>query len=185
MKHTALAVLAVVTLISACATSKMAPTAATFDLSVLPDEIRVPVGNKVAMEAVGVGQITYECRPKKDAAGQYVWVFVGPDATLNDRNGKKVGKYIGPPATWEGVDGSRITGTQLAVSPASPGNIAWQIFEVDTATATGKGSMNGVSFIQRVATKGGVAPATGCDMANNGKKVVVNFQADYIFYKAA
>jgi hypothetical protein len=182
MKHTALAVLAVVTLLTACATPK---TAATIDTSALPDEIRVPVGNKVAMEAVGVGQITYECRPKKDAAGQYAWVFVGPDATLSDRNGKKVGKYFGPPATWEGVDGSRITGTQLAVSPASPGNIPWQIFEADTAAATGKGSMNGVSFIQRVATKGGVAPAVGCDMANNGKKVVVNFQADYIFYKAA
>ena len=100
-------------LFAASATIAMAQT--TFDQSALPDAVKVPVGNKVAMETVGVGEITYECREKKDANGQFEWVFVGPDAALNDRGGKQVGRYVGPPATWESVDGSKVTATQVAV----------------------------------------------------------------------
>ncbi len=42
--------------------------------------------------------------------------------------------------------------------------------------------MNGVSFIQRLNTKGGVAPSTPCDMAGKGKRQVVTYEADYVFY---
>ena len=71
----------------------------------LPDAVKVPTGYKVAMETVGMGDITYECRDKAGQPGMTEWVFVGPDARLNDRNGKQVGKYYGPPATWEAMDG--------------------------------------------------------------------------------
>ena len=49
----------------------------------------------------------------------------------------------------------------------------------------GSGAMTGVTHIQRVALKGGVAPASGCAPANKGSKEVVKYQADYIFWKAA
>ena len=181
---TALAASALVSLLAACATTQMPPMAAmpTFDQSALPDAVKVPTGNKVAMETVGVGQITYECRDKKDAPGQYEWVFVGPDAALNDRSGKKIGKYFGPPATWENMDGSKLTATQVAVAPAGAGNIPSQLVKANPAM--GAGAMTGVTYIQRVATKGGVAPALACDMGSKGKKEIVNYQADYIFYKA-
>jgi len=171
---------AVAALLAAGATTAMAQAA--FDQSMLPDAVKVPAGNKVAMETVGVGEITYECRDKKDAAGQFEWVFVGPDAVLNDRSGKAVGKYFGPPATWESTDGSKVTATQIAVSPASAGNIPLQLVKANPAT--GNGAMTGVTFIQRVATKGGVAPATACDATSKGKKEIVKYQADYIIYKA-
>ena len=48
----------------------------------------------------------------------------------------------------------------------------------------GSGAMSGVTYIQRVNTMGGVAPASACDAANAGAKQVVKYQADYIFYKA-
>ncbi len=189
MKRTSLAsaltTSALVSLLAACATAQMAPMAAMsamYDQSALPDAVKVPAGNKVAMETVGVGQITYECRDKKDMAGQYEWVFVGPDAALNDRSGKKIGKYFGPPATWENMDGSKITATQVAVAPAGAGNIPSQLVKANPAM--GAGAMMGVTYIQRVATKGGVAPAMACDMGNKGKKEIVNYQADYIFYKS-
>lgn len=171
---------AVAALFAASATTVMAQAA--FDQASLPDAVKVPAGNKVAMEAVGVGEITYECRDKKDTAGQFEWVFVGPDAALNDRSGKKVGRYFGPPATWESIDGSKVTATQVAVAPASAGNIPLQLVKANPAT--GNGAMTGVTFIQRVATKGGVAPATACDAASKGKKEIVKYQADYIIYKA-
>ena len=152
-----------------------------FDQSTLPDAVKVPVGNRVALETVGVGEITYECRDKKDAAGQFEWAFVGPLAVLNDRSGKSIGSYYGPPATWKSNDGSMVTATQVAVAPASAGNIPLQLVKANPATGTGV--MSGVSYIQRVATKGGVAPAMTCDAGSKGKREVVKYQADYILYK--
>jgi hypothetical protein len=50
--------------------------------------------------------------------------------------------------------------------------------------AMGMGAMTGVTYIQRVATQGGVAPAMACGATNLGARQVVQYQADYIFYKA-
>jgi hypothetical protein len=148
----------------------------------LPVTVQVPAGHKVTMETVGAGDITYQCSPKKDLAGQFEWVFVGPDAKLNDRSGKQVGKYYGPPATWESMDGSKLTGAQVAVATSSAGNIPLQLVKANPAM--GSGAMTGVTYIQRVATSGGVAPAAACDVSNAGIKQIVRYQADYIFYKA-
>ena len=163
--------------------SSMKPMFAMYSQASLPAAVQVPAGNKVAMETVGVGEITYQCNPKKDMAGQFEWVFVGPDAKLNDRSGRQVGKYYGPPATWESMDGSKITGAQLAVAPSSAGNIPLQLVKANPAM--GSGSMTGITYIQRVATVGGVAPAMACDAGNAGSKQIVRYQSDYIFYKAA
>ncbi|MES2911811.1 MAG: DUF3455 domain-containing protein [Pseudomonadota bacterium] len=165
-------------LLTACGT--MQPM---FSQDGLPDTIKVPAGNRVAMETVGVGDITYECRDKANAPGQTEWVFVGPNAVLNDRSGKQVGKYYGPPATWESLDGSKLTATQLAVAPSSPGNLPLQLVKANPAM--GSGAMTGVTYIQRVALKGGVAPASVCSPANKGTKEIVKYQADYIIWKAA
>lgn len=175
---TALATGAVLVL-SGCATS--GPAMVPFSQASLPAAVQVPAGHKVAMETVGVGQITYECRAKKDMAG-HEWVFVGPDARLMDRMGQQVGRYYGPPATWEGNDGSKLTGAQLAVAPAAAGSIPLQLVKANPAT--GMGAMQGVTYIQRVATQGGVAPAMACDAASLGSKQLVKYQADYILWKA-
>lgn len=179
MIRTAIAT-AAVSLVAACGT--MAPMMPTYSQASLPATVQVPAGNKVAMETVGVGEITYECRAKTGAAGQFEWVFVGPDAKLLDRSGKQVGKYYGPPATWEAMDGSRLTAVQLAVAPHTMGNIPLQL--VKGNPAMGSGAMQGVTYIQRVATQGGVAPSTPCAAGNMNAKQIVKYQADYIFYKA-
>jgi hypothetical protein len=159
----------------------MAPT---FNQSSLPPTIMVPPGNKVAMETVGMGDITYECRDKANMPGQTEWVFVGPDAKLMDRSGKQVGKYYGPPATWESMDGSKLTATQVAVAPSSPTSLPYQLVKANPAM--GSGAMTGVTYIQRVALTGGIAPAAmPCTPANKGQKQIVKYQADYIFWKAS
>lgn len=169
-------------LLAACGT--MMPDAPmTYSQEALPQPVRVPAGNKVALETVGKGRITYECRDKPNAAGIMEWAFVGPEAVLEDRNGKRVGTYYGPPATWEASDGSRLTGTQVAVASAGAGNLPYQLVKANPAS--GAGLMTGVSYIQRVALKGGVAPASECSSANRGRREIVNYQADYIFWKPA
>ncbi len=160
-----------------------APMTAAFSQQSLPASVQVPAGNKVALETVGIGEITYECRDKANAAGQTEWVFVGPNAVLNDRSGKKIGAYYGPPATWESMDGSKLTGTQVAVAPSSAGNLPLQLVKANPAV--GSGAMSGVTFIQRVALVGGVAPAAVCSPATKGQKSIVKYQADYVFWKAS
>jgi Protein of unknown function (DUF3455) len=179
---------AAVALLSACASSgPMAPMtmAAPYSQMALPDAVKVPDGHKVAMETVGVGEITYECRVKAGTGtvDQMEWVFVGPDAALNDRGGRMVGKYFGPPATWQSADGSKLTGTQVAVAPAGAGNIPHQLVKANPAM--GAGTMTGVSYIQRTATQGGVAPSQICAPGNAGQRLIVKYQADYIFWQPA
>ena len=170
-------------LLAACGSmSPMKPMMPMYSQANLPATVQVPSGHKVAMETIGVGEITYQCSPKKDMADQFEWVFVGPDAKLNDRSGKQVGKYYGPPATWESMDGSKLTATQVAVSPGATGSIPTQLVKANAAM--GSGAMSGVTYIQRVSTQGGVAPALPCAAANAGAKQTVKYQADYIFYKA-
>ncbi len=71
------------------------------------------------------------------------------------------------------------------MSPAAAGSIPLQLVKINTAAADAKtGTMSGLTFIQRVATRGGVAPASACDAANKDRKEVVKYQADYIFWRA-
>jgi len=172
--------LAAAAALSACAGMAPAPV---FSQDALPDAVKVPAGQRVVLETVGVGEITYECRAKAGDAMAFEWAFVGPRADLNGRDGKKLGTYYGPPATWESSDGSKLTATQLAVAPSGTGNLPYQLVKANPAM--GSGAMTGVTFIQRVALKGGVAPAAACTTANKGERQIVKYQADYIFWKAA
>ena len=153
-----------------------------FSQAALPEPVKVPAGNVVALETVGAGDITYECRAKAAMPVQFERVFVGPDAKLMDRAGKQVGTYVGPPATWAHMDGSKVTATQVAVAPNGPDNIPHQL--VKAKPAMGMGAMQGVTYIQRTATRGGVAPSMACGASNMAQKQIVKYQADYIFYRA-
>ena len=170
-------------LVAACGgmPSSGTPMTPMFTQDALPDAVKVPGGHRVALETVGVGEITYECRAKANTAGAFEWVFVGPKADLNSRSGTRLGTYFGPPATWAANDGSAITGTQLAVSPSGAGNIPLQLVKANPAT--GKGAMSDIAYVQRVATRGGVAPAMSCDAGALSRKEVVKYQADYVFWK--
>ena len=180
-----LAAVSATVLLAACgAMAPMMPMAPMFTQDSLPDAVKVPAGNRVAMETVGMGDITYECRDKANAPGMTEWVFVGPNAVLNDRSGKQVGKYYGPPATWEAMDGSKLPATQLAVAPSGPTSLPYQLVKANPAM--GMGAMTGVTYIQRVALTGGVAPTSmPCTPMTKGQKATVKYKADYIFWKAA
>ncbi|MEO8059993.1 MAG: DUF3455 domain-containing protein [Burkholderiales bacterium] len=172
-----LSMIAAAIALSACASAPMMMM--KVDNAALPEPVRVPAGQKVMMSTTGVGEITYECREKKDMAGAHEWAFVAPVATLYSGDKKAVGKYYGGP-TWEANDGSKVTGKQAGVAPGAPGNIALQLVKAEPAM--GAGAMTGVSYIQRVNTKGGVAPAMACDAMSKGKRQQVAYEADYVFY---
>jgi hypothetical protein len=165
--------------LAACASTP--PPMVLVDNASLPEAVRVPAAAKQKMWTAAAGEIAYECREKKDMAGQFEWAFVGPVASLKNKAGAVVGKYYAGP-TWEAADGSKVTGKQLAVAPAGAGNIPLQLVKTDPAMGMGMGAMQGISHIQRLQTQGGVAPVAVCAMANKGERRQVAYQADYVFY---
>ncbi|MEQ1516745.1 MAG: DUF3455 domain-containing protein [Usitatibacteraceae bacterium] len=159
----------------------LAAVAAASAIAQVPAEVTPPAGNKASLTLVGVGDLSYECKAVADKPGTFAWTFAGPNAKLLDANKKEVGKYYGGP-TWEANDGSKVTGKQLAVAPGAAGSIPLQL--VQAAPSTGKGAMTDVTYIQRLKTVGGVAPASpACAAGNVGAKTTVPYQADYVFYK--
>ena len=146
----------------------------------VPSVVQAPAGQKAAMTWTGTGMLTYECRPKADNAMMFEWAFAGPEAKLADaKSMAATGRYYAGP-TWESNDGSKITGKQVGVAPAGAGNIPFQLVKAEG----GSGAMKDVTYIQRVNTKGGVAPAAPCDASARGAKTTVPYSADYVFYKA-
>ena len=156
--------LAAITMVSLCASAQSGPT--------VPDNLKPPATEKLAREVRAEGDQIYNC----DGSA---WVFVGPEAKLFDENGKQVGSHFAGP-TWEWADGSRVVGRPVANATPDPSSIPWLLL---TATDhQGDGVMKLVSSIQRLSTKGGKAPATGCDQSHKGEKTRAHYTAIYRFY---
>ena len=138
----------------------------------VPDKLKPPVAEKLVRQARASGDQIYTC----DGSS---WKLSGPDAKLFDESGKQVGSHFAGP-TWEWSDGSRVIGRPVANSTPDPDSIPWLLL---TATDhAGNGAMTQVSSIQRLSTKGGKPPATGCDESHKGKTVRSHYTATYYFY---
>lgn len=163
-------------IMAACSSAPPLPKVYTQDR--LPQAVMVPAGNTVALETRATGILNYECKPT--ATGPYGWVLVSPQANLLDRTGKDVVAYSGPPATFKHVDGSSVIGTQIAVAPNGEYTLPLQL---STAQSMGSGALQGISYIQRVNTKGGIEKTKPCAALNTGEKLTLPYQADYIFWR--
>jgi len=143
----------------------------------VPAPIRVPAGAKLVETLHATGAQVYGCAATD---GKYGWTLKRPDAKLTDAKGGEAGQHGAGPS-WTAKDGSSVTGAKVAQADAPAADaIPWLLLK---ATATsGKGRFSQVSFIQRLSTKGGKAPATGCDAAHDGKELRVDYSADYSFY---
>lgn len=144
----------------------------------VPAAIALPAGNQLAFAYDAIGVQIYGCDP--NATG-YGWVLRGPEANLYGKRGKLAGiHYAGP--TWEANDQSKVVAAKLSEHSADPSSIPWLLLG---ATAhTGKGRMSGITFIHRVDTAGGKAPAGGCDAAHAGSTTRVDYTATYYFYES-
>jgi len=135
----------------------------------------------VVLETVGTGRITYECRSQK-SAGDVRWEMIESEATLTDGRGARVGRAFGPPATWQSIDGSLVTGVVIAAAPNEADNVPLQLAKANPAT--GSGFMARITFIQRVATRGGVEPAQECSASRVGRREPSAYRAGFVFYRA-
>lgn len=139
-----------------------------------PDAIAV-AGEALVATYHAEGAQVYEC--KSDASGKLAWQFREPIATLLV-GGETVGRHFAGP-NWELADGSAVTGKVTGRAPgATPKDIP--LLRLEVASRRGSGKLTGVTTIQRLNTKGGVAEGP-CDAA--GVFQSVPYSADYTFYK--
>ena len=154
---------------------------------IIPAEIDLPVnpnGNtRVAtFYAEGVQKYKSQLITGSEPA-TYQWVFVAPQADLFDATNAKVGTHSAGP-TWQlsaldSIYGQQYSPPKTAASPDA-GSIDWLLLKVKTGT-TPTGIFTSVSYIQRIATKGGKAPSTPPTRAN--QTVDVKYKAVYRFTK--
>jgi len=143
----------------------------------VPPQLRAPEGAKLIFHARAKGYQVYTCTQD---AGQYSWTLKGPEAQLFDQGGKSAGRHFAGP-TWRLNDGSAVTGKAAArFDPPDKDAIPWLL--LTAGDHSGNGLLNNVTHIQRLNTKGGKAPATGCDASHVGNNTRVPYTADYFFY---
>ncbi|HUJ62581.1 MAG TPA: DUF3455 domain-containing protein [Kofleriaceae bacterium] len=110
----------------------------------------------------------------------YAWVFIAPDADLFDHDRRAAHHFAGP--TWLYRDSSSVLGAKTASATVDPTAIPWLLLTVSSHGGD-TGRLSDITSIQRLATTGGNAPATGCDADHVGTEADVLYTARYFFYR--
>jgi hypothetical protein len=168
---TGLCALAAVVPLAGVATA--APTAPD-----VPGTLAVPEGNKPYLVGHAEGVQIYRCNGVS-------WSLVAPRANLYGDNGQLIATHFGGPS-WQAKDGSKVS-AQRAADPVTvdPTAIPWLLLQSNSATAGPDGArLAETTFIQRIATTGGLAPAAStCNAETAGDQAEIPYTADYVFWK--
>ena len=164
---------------------------------VVPADIEVLPPNQAFLIGHAFGSQNYECQPTT-SPGHVAWTLFTPQATLfNDSFDQLITHFNSPNpdegdgavvvrATWQdSTDSSRFWAKATGVVTVDPTAIAWVRLQVvgTRRGPTGGDELSESTFVQRVNTKGGLAPTTGCDQLTDvGGKAFVPYTADYVFY---
>ena len=124
----------------------------------LPNDL--PKGNSRVVTYFAEGVQKYKAKQKEGSPSEFVWVFVAPRANLYDSTNGKVGTHSAGP-TWQltgttdSIFGAHFSTPKIAPS-GDPASIDWLLL---TLKKEPTGIFANVSYIQRIATKGGKAPS--------------------------
>ncbi|QNK02193.1 DUF3455 domain-containing protein [Dyella telluris] len=160
------------------ATCFLAGIAASHAQDATPATLQPPAGYKVAFTAKATGVQIYTSTAETGSAPK--WTFEAPLAELRSASGV-IHHYAGP--SWEAADGSKVVRDKeapVATVPArqASADIPWLLIKVSPDATPG--ILSKVVYVQRVETKGGVAPASA--PTREGTKVGVPYTATYVFY---
>jgi hypothetical protein len=138
----------------------------------VPKSIRVPQPSQLHFHGFAQGVQIYTWNGA-------TWGSAVPEATLFNDEGTVVVKHFAGP-TWESKDGSKVRGAVIQPTvTVDPTAIPWLLL---SATNTGgPGVIADTTFIHRVNTSGGRAPAVAGTAI--GETARVPYTADYFFYE--
>ncbi|MFC9842109.1 DUF3455 domain-containing protein [Streptomyces sp. NPDC127595] len=143
----------------------------------IPPQLQVPDGNKKIAVLDAQGVQTYACT-------NGAWTFVEPAATLSDSRDSRhrpIALHSRGPVWVSTVDGSAVNASAVPGASVPSDNAVPQLLLQATATR-GSGVFGSVSYVQRLATRGGVAPSGSC---SPGAQAGVPYRATYVFYAPA
>jgi hypothetical protein len=144
-----------------------------------------PAGATVKVHVHAEGVQIYTCTASGDAGADagstsYAWVLKAPDARLYDAGGVQVGTHGAGP-NWTANDGSVAIGTKVIELPSPLSDaISWLLLRV--SSTSGAGIFSDVTYVQRLSTSGGKAPASGCDATTVGTETRAAYAAEYYLY---
>jgi hypothetical protein len=167
--------------LSAIVVGSFSPQAmATNHGSEIPAEIQAPKDQKLILRSPAQGVQIYTCKASLEDANQFVWTFKAPEAVLQNPQRAMIGShYAGP--TWLLRDRSKVVGTVTArFTPTNPNDIPLLLLKATPDNTPGL--LQNVTWIQRLKTKGGQAPKTGCNRETENKEFRSFYTADYYFY---
>lgn len=148
----------------------------------VPAALNPPADATLAAALPAHGVQIYTCAIPA-TGGAPAWTSKAPHAVLGKGHDVQGIHFAGP--SWQANDGSLVTATKVAASPApDAADIPWLLLQAATHGTTA-GAFTPVTWIQRLDTEKGVAPATGCDDAHVGTEVLVPYTTDYFFYRLA
>jgi hypothetical protein len=148
----------------------------------VPSRIQVEDGHKPYLLAHATGVQIYTCSSTADGPK---WRLLAPRATLYGDNGQLIGTHFGGP-TWEARDGSFVKAQRVDGVTVDPDAIPWLLLKATPQSVALDGDrLAGTTFIQRIATTGGLEPAAGeCTAETIGSQQEIPYTADYVFWKA-
>jgi Protein of unknown function (DUF3455) len=153
------------------------------DQSTLPSSVKVTNGDTVLLRAIVTqGYQVYECQASSTSASGFAWTLQSPLAILKADQGTNVIHSAGPSWLYT-QDGSMVTGAVAASATQDVSAVPW--LRLDIKEHLGKtGLFNNVDQIQRLYTKGGIAPSSGCnqDAAKQHEIQPVSYTAEYVFW---
>jgi Protein of unknown function (DUF3455) len=142
------------------------------------DKLSPPATEKLILQAHATGDQIYVCQPGPDQ--KLAWTLKAPDAQLFDAQDKLIAKHFAGP-TWKHTDGSEVVG-KPAARLDSPDATAIPWLLLTAASHSGDGAFSKITFIQRLHTKGGQPPQSGCDDSHRNAETKSAYSADYYFY---
>jgi hypothetical protein len=178
-----------------------------------PAAITPPAGNSAFLAGHGVGTQGYVCLPTGSGvswtisaarpeatlftnifgdAVQIITHFLSPDTDPNEFAPTPL--PFGNPTWQSSFDSSKVWGQTLHSIPAgsdascpNAGAISCLLLQAigSEQGAAGGSTMTKTTYIQRLNTSGGSAPAFGCSVPTDvGKQTLVPYSADYYFFRA-
>ncbi len=137
--------------------------------------LQIPAGNEAAFHVYAIGVQIYRWNGT-------AWTFVAPSANLYADAGfnGKVGFHYGGP-TWESNSGSKVVAARVPNTGCTPDATAIPWLLLQTVSTDGPGIFSRVTYIQRTATTGGLAPAVPGTTVGEEKRVP--YTAEYYFYR--
>jgi hypothetical protein len=146
----------------------------------MPANLMPPAQDQLFLRLRATGSQIYACQQGMD--GSWAFALKAPDARLYDDQCRVVGTHFAGPTWAITADSSQVAGKKAAEAPAPGGGaVPWLLLSATSSSASGM--LAGVSYIQRVETAGGLAPASGCDAGHAGVEVAVPYTATYLYYR--